>query len=110
MSECHFAYWQLLPTIDHIIPVSRDGEDNESNWVCTSQLRNSIKSSWLLEEVGWQLHEPGNLKEWDGLLNWFMLYVDIHPEILEDKYIHSWHNAVKRATKDFVPVTLKTKA
>lgn len=110
MSECHFAYWQLLPTIDHIIPVSRDGEDNESNWVCTSQLRNSIKSSWLLEEVGWQLHEPGNLKEWDGLLNWFMLYVDIHPEILEDKYIQSWHNAVKRATKDFVPVTLKTKA
>ncbi|KXS42293.1 MAG: hypothetical protein AWU59_1707 [Methanolobus sp. T82-4] len=110
MSECHFAYWQLLPTIDHIIPVSRGGEDNESNWVCTSQLRNSIKSSWLLEEVGWQLHEPGNLKEWDGLLNWFMLYVDIHPEILEDKYIHSWHNAVKRATKDFVPVTLKTKA
>jgi 5-methylcytosine-specific restriction endonuclease McrA len=101
MSECHFAYWQLLPTIDHVVPVTRGGEDNESNWVCTSQLRNSIKSNWVLEELGWKLHEPGDLKEWDGLLNWFMLYVDAHPEVMEDKYIHSWHSAAKRAIKEF---------
>ena len=48
MSECHFGYWQLLPTVDHIIPIARDGADEESNWVCTSQLRNSAKSNWLL--------------------------------------------------------------
>lgn len=101
MSECHFAYWQLLPTIDHIIPVTRGGEDKEPNWVCTSQLRNSAKSNWLLEEIGWKLHEPGDLKEWDGLINWFMHYVDTHPEVTDDKYIHSWHNAAKRTIKDF---------
>ncbi|WP_321428612.1 hypothetical protein [uncultured Methanolobus sp.] len=65
-----------------------------------SQLRNDAKSNWLLEEMGWELHEPGNLNEWDGLLNWFMLYVDTHPEILEDKYIHSWHSAAKRVIKE----------
>ena len=72
MSECHLAYWQLFPTVDHIISVARGGAGEESNWVCTSQLRNSAKSNWLLEELGWQLHEPGDLKEWDGLLKWFI--------------------------------------
>ncbi|QTA91208.1 HNH endonuclease domain-containing protein [Desulfonema magnum] len=101
MSECHLAYWQLLPTIDHVIPVTRGGEDKASNWVCTSQLRNSIKSSWLLKEVGWKLHKPGDVKEWDGLLNWFMSYIDMHPEAKDDKYINSWHRAAKRAIKEF---------
>ncbi|MCK5685045.1 HNH endonuclease, partial [bacterium] len=32
-SECHIAFWQLCPTIDHIIPVTRGGNDDESNWV-----------------------------------------------------------------------------
>lgn len=97
MSECHLAYWQLLPTVDHIIPVSRGGKNEESNCVCTSQLKNSAKSNWLLEELGWQLHKPGNLNEWDGLLKWFMAYVIEKPKILEDSYIHSWHKAAMRA-------------
>jgi hypothetical protein len=96
MSECHFAYWQLLPTIDHIRPVTRGGADEESNWVCTSQLRNSIKSNWLLEELGWKLHSPGELDEWDGLLNWFMSYVRVHPEVLKDRYLDSWNRAAKQ--------------
>jgi len=97
MSECHLGYWQLLPTVDHIIPVSRGGADEESNWVCTSQLRNSAKSNWLLEELGWQLHKPGNLREWDGLMTWFMDYVEENPEILTNTYMNSWHRAAKRA-------------
>ena len=97
MSECHLGYWQLLPTVDHIIPVSRGGADKESNWVCTSQLRNSAKSNWLLEELGWQLHKSGNLSEWDGLVSWFMAYTIANPKILQDSYIHSWHRAASRA-------------
>ncbi|MDF1744952.1 MAG: HNH endonuclease signature motif containing protein [Gimesia sp.] len=53
MSECHLMYWQLYPTIDHIKPVARGGVNEESNWVCTSQLKNSIKSNWTLEELDW---------------------------------------------------------
>jgi len=98
MSECHLAYWQLLPTVDHIVPVSRGGEDKESNWVCTSQLRNSAKSIWLLDELGWQLHKPGDLAEWDGLLKWYLSYVSENPGLLDDSYMRSWHSAALRAT------------
>ena len=97
MSECHFGYWQLSPTIDHIIPVSRGGTDDESNWVCTSQLRNSAKSSWLLEELGWQLHSSGDLSDWDGLTGWFMAYAAKNATILDNNYIRSWHKAASKA-------------
>lgn len=97
MSESHIAYWQLIPTLDHVIPVSRGGEDNESNWVCSSQLRNSAKSNWLLEELGWQLHPAGDLKEWDGQIKWFVNYADDYPEVLEEKYVNSWYRAAVRA-------------
>lgn len=102
MSECHIAYWQLLPTIDHIIPVSRGGKDSEANWVCTSQLRNSSKSNWLLEELGWSLHEKGDLNDWDGLLNWFIEYTKNNINILENKYINIWHSAVKNSTRNMI--------
>jgi len=97
ISECHAAYWQLFPSIDHIVPVARGGANEESNWVCTSQLRNSAKSNWLLEELGWRLHDPGDLRDWDGLLGWFMNYALRNPETLDDAYSHSWYNAVKKA-------------
>ena len=96
-SECHIAYWQLLPTIDHIVPVSRGGEDKKTNWVCTSQLRNSAKSNWLLKELGWQIYPPGNLDEWDGLFNWFINYVETNPKTLNDNYLKSWYNAAIKA-------------
>src|SRR5262245_9325691 len=33
---CHFAFWELFPTIDHRTPVSRNGLDHEDNWISTS--------------------------------------------------------------------------
>lgn len=35
MSECHIAYWELSPTIDHVVPVARGGADDETNWITT---------------------------------------------------------------------------
>lgn len=96
MNECYIAYWQLLPTIDHFVPVSRGGIDEEANWVCTSQLRNSAKSIWLLDELGWQLQDPGRIEAWDGLVSWFMRYTSANPGILDDKYIAAWHKAAGR--------------
>ena len=40
MSDTHIAWWELIPTVDHVEPVARGGVDEEENWVCTSQLRN----------------------------------------------------------------------
>ena len=31
MSQCHKAYWDLLPTIDHIVPIARGGADALEN-------------------------------------------------------------------------------
>jgi 5-methylcytosine-specific restriction endonuclease McrA len=97
MTECHIAYWQLSPTIDHIVPIARGGEDKEKNWITTSMLRNNAKSNWLLEELGWKLYPPGELTDWDGLIHWFMEYAENHPEILNIPYIYKWHKALIRA-------------
>lgn len=29
-----------------------------------------------LLETGWQIYEPGDLTQWDGLTNWFMHMVE----------------------------------
>jgi len=33
MTETHMVYWELFPTVDHIIPVARGGTDDDTNWV-----------------------------------------------------------------------------
>jgi hypothetical protein len=74
MTETHMVYWELFPTVDHIVPIARGGADEETNWVTTSMLRNSAKSNWTLEELGWQLVPAGDL-QWDGLLAWFVEFL-----------------------------------
>ena len=94
MSETHIAWWELIPTVDHVEPVARGGEDEKENWVCTSQLRNSAKSNWKLEELGWERKKKGDLKKWDGMMGWFMEYMKTAPpKICDDKYITKWHAA-----------------
>ncbi|RUT67703.1 HNH endonuclease [Flavobacterium cupreum] len=65
MSETHSIYWELFPTIDHLNPVARGGNDNEENWITTSMIRNSAKSNWTIKELGWDLldkvEKPVNL-------------------------------------------------
>lgn len=97
MSESHLMFWELSPTIDHIVPVARGGVDNETNWVSTSMLRNSAKSNWTLEELDWNLLPPGDFAEWDGLVGWFLQYLYQYPEHLKDSYIKRWHDAARRA-------------
>ena len=93
MTETHMVYWELFPTIDHLVPVARGGADNEKNWVTTSMLHNTAKSNWTLEELGWQLVSPGDLKQWDGLLGWFVTYLHQQQSHLADEYIRRWHRA-----------------
>lgn len=97
MSECHVMFWELYPTIDHVVPVARGGSDTESNWVTTSMLRNSAKSNWLLSELGWEIVPPGDSNTWDGLLNAFIAYVLENKDLLPDPYIRRWYNAAVKA-------------
>jgi hypothetical protein len=93
MSETHQSYWELFPTLDHIVPVARGGADNDANMVSTSMLRNSAKSNWTLEELGWSLLPPGDINQWDGMLSWFMGFVGQNTQIAKDKYIYRWYRA-----------------
>jgi hypothetical protein len=96
MSESHIAFWELFPTVDHLIPRARGGLHDKSNWVTCSMLTNSAKDHWMLDELGWKLHEPGDFSQWDGLLNWFVREME-KDEVrnMAPKYCHDWLKVAK---------------
>jgi 5-methylcytosine-specific restriction endonuclease McrA len=91
----HFAYWELCPTLDHVVSVVRGGADTEANWVTTSQLHNSAKGHWLLSELGWHLHPAGDLTAWDGLLSWFMQQAGDDSAAASHPYTRRWLRAAQ---------------
>jgi hypothetical protein len=91
MEACHNAYWEFVPTVDHIYPVALGGVDSEENWATTSMLHNSIKSNWTLAQLQWRLYDPGNYEEWDGLTELFIELVEKNVELLKDSYIERWY-------------------
>lgn len=91
MTKTHMAYWDLIPTVDHIFPIAQGGVDNPSNWATTSMKNNSIKSNYSLEEINWELYPSGSLREWDGLTRLFVGLVDKNNDLLKDSYIKSWY-------------------
>lgn len=93
MSQSHFGFWELFPSIDHLDPVARGGADDDSNWVCTSMLRNSAKAHWTVDELGWTLVPPGDHTQWDGLSGWFVDYMTAHPELRSISYLARWFHA-----------------
>lgn len=93
LDVCHFAFWEMFPTIDHFVPVARGGADDESNWITTSMVRNAAKSAFTLDELGWSLRPPGNIAEWDGLTGWFVDRAKADPAILTDIYFRQWFAA-----------------
>ena len=91
MDECHNAFWELIPTVDHIHPIALGGIDSEENYATTSMLHNSIKSNWTLEQLQWKLYPAGNYAEWDGLTSLFIKLVEQDKELLKDAYIRRWY-------------------
>jgi len=100
MSDTHMIYWDLFPTVDHLIPIARGGQDNESNWITTSMIHNSAKSNWTIEEIGWTLHDKGQLDNWDGLVDYFMDLTNMNPDYEKDKYISYWKSGLIMAFND----------
>lgn len=95
MNECHNAYWEFIPTVDHVYPVALGGADSAENWVTTSMLHNMIKSNWTLEQLQWELYDAGDFQEWDGLTDLFLKLVEANKSVLKDSYIKKWYNLSK---------------
>lgn len=96
MTDTHVAYWELIPTIDHIYPIARGGVDDPSNWVTTSMLHNQVKNNWTLDQLNWKLHDAGDIKNWDGLSYAMIEFLDTNKEYLEDSYIMKWYRATQK--------------
>jgi 5-methylcytosine-specific restriction endonuclease McrA len=96
MTKTHFGFWELLPSVDHLVPVARGGADDATNWVTASMLRNTAKAHWTLDELGWSLHEPGDIRDWDGLSAWFVDHLADHPQLLDgNPYLRRWLSATR---------------
>lgn len=91
MEECHNAYWEFVPTVDHIYPVALGGADSMENWATTSMLHNSIKNNWTLEQLNWKLYDPGDFHAYDGLTGLFVQLVEADNQLLSDTYIKRWY-------------------
>lgn len=59
----------------------------------TSMPHNGAKANWTLEELGWKLHDKGDLKDWDGLLAWFVIQIEKDESWLKVAYIRQWYDA-----------------
>lgn len=96
MTETHIAYWELIPTLDHIYPIAKGGHDDKDNWVTTSMKNNSIKSNYTIDEIHWNLYPKGNINEWDGLSKIFIQLVDRDNALLKDAYIKMWYSVSQK--------------
>tara|TARA_R110002073_G_scaffold4213_4_gene28044 strand:- start:1580 stop:2155 length:576 start_codon:yes stop_codon:yes gene_type:complete len=97
ISETHSIYWDLMPTIDHIVPVTQGGGNEIANLATTSMARNSAKANWSLQEINWELHPEGNLHNWDGLSSSFLKLLEKEPNYESNTYVKSWKNALLKA-------------
>lgn len=97
-SETHAAYWELYPTIDHVLPLARGGNDDDENVVTTSMLRNSAKANWLVEELGWSVLPIPVTRSWDGLVPWFFEAYERFEVVREHPSAREWHKVAKNAT------------
>lgn len=99
--ECHIAYWEYQPTIDHIYPVSLGGADSKENWATTSMMNNSAKSNFTLEQLNWTLKSKGDIREWDGLSRMFVDIVEKNQSLLEIERIKNYYVATKETMEEF---------
>jgi hypothetical protein len=93
----HPLYWSHCATIDHVVPIARGGLDDESNIVTTSMLRNSAKSNWTVEELGWPMPQAPAVSGWDGLLPWFCREYERNEALRLEPPLQRWYDAARRA-------------
>ena len=97
----HMAYWDYQPTIDHIVPITRGGKNDSSNWATTSMKGNLAKKNYTLEQLNWSLYPEGDFRDWDGLSGLFVEIINKHPELLQVYGINYWYKATKKVMEKF---------
>jgi 5-methylcytosine-specific restriction endonuclease McrA len=98
-TECHFGYWELSPTVDHVVPISREGTESDANWVTACWLCNSRKSHFSIDELGWTLKRQSRIEEWDGLLRWFVEFAESNPKTAMLNGLARWHSAASKVIR-----------
>lgn len=63
---------ELMPKVDRIVPLHLGGRDDDQNWITTSVRRYIMRGIHTPEKLGWEVHPPGSLRKWDGLMEWFL--------------------------------------
>jgi hypothetical protein len=102
-ARTHIAMWELWPAIDHIAPIARSSDtvaaNSLDNLVTASARVNAIKSSSLLDELGWTLRPPEPNSDWDGLTNWYVRYLERHARWLghptSGRRLAKWHKLLR---------------
>jgi 5-methylcytosine-specific restriction endonuclease McrA len=95
MDVCHFGYYELSAVVDHVKPRARGGTNDMANLVTTSTVRNSAKSNFTLEELGWKLLDDTELDKWDGMTGWFFEMTERQPKLLEVSDIRGWWHTAR---------------
>jgi 5-methylcytosine-specific restriction endonuclease McrA len=107
-TECtHPAFWDLGATVDHFIPITMGGKHEKENLRTTSGTWNTVKSNCTLDDLGWRERQPPKDRDkaqWDGLLAWFLEYVEQNPEALKVKMVRRWYDAVFIAGREDLEV------
>ncbi len=89
MCSCHQAYWELISTIDHQLPVTRGGCDEDDNLVTPSCGTMPSLTGLLKSRVGGSILRAPH--QWDGLMQGFLDLTEVRPSILSNSYVKSWY-------------------
>ena len=100
----HILMWELSPAIDHLISVRNSTDTAIANSLDTlialSAPENSGKSWFALEHLGWSLLPSEPLPDWDGLVGWYVQYLDKDPFWFDHptsgRRFKRWHRRLSR--------------
>lgn len=95
-SECHIAFWIYMASCDRVVPLARGGTSGLSNPVTSCYQCNSIKQSWLLSELRWEIRPAGS--QWDGLSSSYEMLLDRLPGE-KIAYYRDWRCALAAARR-----------
>ena len=65
MDECHVAYWELYPAVDHVVPLERGGSDDDTN-------QERPHSKYLIQATGRGHYRASDLSAFGSLVSWLL--------------------------------------